>query len=141
MRERNIFFYESIKTSSYQTHFKPEGKLERENPKKTIFVSDVFELLQMILEPYIEGCASEEAKPQKRVKNIEGCASEEAEPQRRVNTRQCASKNAGSRTGGFGGPTSIGEGNECQQGYWTCWTCWVQEGMDCKIPYRLRRRT
>ena len=31
---------------------------------------------------------------------------------------QCASKDAGPRGGWIGGPTSIGEGNECQRGRW-----------------------
>ena len=40
-----------------------------------------------------------------------------------------------SKGGGLGGPTLIGEGNECQRGRWT------PKGVDCEIPHRLERRT
>ena len=49
------------------------------------------------------------------------CVNEEAEPRKGVDTRQCASK-ASHRGWNRGGPTSIGEGNECQRG------CWVPKG-------------
>ena len=48
--------------------------------------------------------------------------SEEVDPQRGMDMRRCASKDARPRRGGFGGPTSIGEENECQRG------CWVLKG-------------
>ena len=42
----------------------------------------------------------------------------------------------GSEGGGFGGgPTSIGEKNECQQGRW------ASRGVDCDVPHWLGRRT
>ena len=41
----------------------------------------------------------------------------------------------GPERGGLGGPTSIGEGNECQRG------CWVPKGVVCEIPRRLGGRT
>ena len=52
--------------------------------------------------------------------DIGRCASEEAGSQRGVDTRQCANKDTGPRRGqiGVGSPTSIKEGNECQQGCW-----------------------
>ena len=36
---------------------------------------------------------------------------------------------------GLGGPTSIGEGNDCQR------ELWVSKGVDCEIPHQLGRRT
>ena len=53
------------------------------------------------------------------------CASEEVVPRRGVDTRRCTS----------GGPTSIGERNECQRGRWAL------KGVDCVIPHWLGRRT
>ena len=47
--------------------------------------------------------------------DTERCASKEAEPQREVDTRRCVSKDTGHEGGGLGGPTSIGEGNECKR--------------------------
>ena len=53
-----------------------------------------------------------------------------------VDTRQCVSKDAGLKGGGFGGgPTSIGQRNECQRG------CWAPKGVDCDVPPWLGRRT
>ena len=61
--KRNIL-YKGIKTSPYQTCFKNlEGKSESESPKKTISTSSGSGLLQMVLEPDIGGCASEDAEP------------------------------------------------------------------------------
>ena len=37
--------------------------------------------------------------------------------------------------GWIGGPTLLGEGNECQRGRWAI------KGVDCEIVYRLERRT
>ena len=46
--ERNLF-YKGMETSSYQTRFNNfEGKLERKNLKRTIFVSGEFWLLHEI---------------------------------------------------------------------------------------------
>ena len=44
-----------------------EGKLEMENRKRTIFVSGGLGLLQMVSEPDIWQCASEEARPRRGV--------------------------------------------------------------------------
>ena len=78
-----------------------EGKSERESPKRTMSASGGLGLLQMISKLDIRRCASEETKLQ-----------------RGVDTRRCASKDAELRRGWIGGPTLIGEGNECQQGRW-----------------------
>ena len=67
--------------------------------------------------------------------DIERYAREEVEPQRGVDTRRCASKVARPERGGLGGPTSIGEGNECQRGRWAL------KRVDCEISHRLGRRT
>ena len=50
--------------------------------------------------------------------NTERCVNEEVELRRRVDKRKCANKDAGLEGGGLEGPTSIGEGNECQRGRW-----------------------
>ena len=62
-----------------------EGKPERKSPKWTISASGGLGLLQMVSEPDIRRCISEEAKPQKG-----------------IDTRQCASKDAGPRRGWIG---------------------------------------
>ena len=86
--------------------------LRGESPKRTISASDGLGPLQMVSEPNIGRCVSEEAEPRRRM-DTRQCASEEAKPRREVDTRQCASKDAGPGEGGLGGPTSIGERNEC----------------------------
>ena len=55
----------------------------------------------------------------------------EAEPEGGGYEAVC-SKDTGYRRGvDWGGPTSIGEGNECQRRRWT------PKGVDCEIPHRL----
>ena len=117
--ERSIL-YKSVETSPSQTHFKNlEGKPERESPKRTISANGGLGLLQLVSEPDTGRCASKEAKPQRGSEHEAVCQQ-----------RRWASKE-----GGLGGPTSIGEGNECQRGRWT------PKGVDCEIPHRLGRRT
>ena len=94
-------------------------KTLRESPKRTISASGELRLLQMVLEP-----------------NTGQCTSEEVESRRGVDTRQCASKDAGSRKGWIWGvPHRLEKGNECQQGRQAL------KGVDCEIPYWLERRT
>ena len=77
-------------------------------------------LLQMELEPEIGWCANEEVVPQ-----------------REVDTRRCAIRTLAPKGGRFdGGPTSIGERNECQRGRWAL------KGMDLVvIPHQLEKGT
>ena len=64
------------------------------------------------------------------------CASEEADPLRGVDMRRCASKDAKPRRGvDWGCPTSIGEGNECQQGRW------APKVVDWGVPHQLKKGT
>ena len=60
---------------------------------------------------------------------------EEAEPQRGVDTRRCGvpSRRLGPKGERIGGPTSSGEGNECERGRR------APNGVDCEVPYRLER--
>ena len=44
------------------THFKNQGKPERENPKRTVSASGGLGPLQMVSEPDTGRCASEEAE-------------------------------------------------------------------------------
>ena len=63
--ERSVL-YKGVETSLQLTCFKNfEGKLERENSKRTIFARGGFGLLQMILEPDSEQCVNEEAEPRR----------------------------------------------------------------------------
>ena len=118
--ERSIF-YKGVKTSAYQTHFKNlERKSERESPKRTISASGGLGPLQMESKPDTERCASEKAQPRR------GGGGHEA-----VCQQGCWTP----KEGGLGGPTSIGEGNECEQRRWD------PKGTDCEIPHRLGKRT
>ena len=50
--------------------------------------------------------------------NTERCASEETEPQRGWTRGDVPARTMGPVRRWIGGPTSIGEGNECQRGRW-----------------------
>ena len=65
--ERNIL-YKGVETSLYQTCFKNlEGKPERKSPKRTISVSGGLGMLQMVSEPVIGRCVSEDVGPPREV--------------------------------------------------------------------------
>ena len=74
-----------------------EGNPERESPKRTIFASRGLESLQMVSES-----------------DTGRCASEEAELQRGWTRGGVPARTLGSEGGWMRGPTSTGEGNECQ---------------------------
>ena len=59
----------------------------------------MFGLLQMVSKP-----------------DIGRCASKEAEPRKGWTRGGVPARTLGSKGGGLGGPTSIGEGNGCQRG-------------------------
>ena len=50
--------------------------------------------------------------------DIERCASEEGEPRRRWTRGGVLTRTLGLKGSGLGGPTLVGEGNECQRGRW-----------------------
>ena len=62
MREERRIIYKGVETSRFKNF---EGKLERENPKRTIYASGGLGVLQMVLEPYTERCARKKADLQK----------------------------------------------------------------------------
>ena len=73
----------------------------RNGPKRTISTSGGLGLLQMVSQPDTGRCVNEEAEPQKGW-------TQDSVPAKTLGPE-----------GGLGVPTSIGEGNECQQGRWT----------------------
>ena len=96
--------YKSVKTSPSRRAF--QGKPERESSKRIISASGGSGRLQMASEP-----------------DTERCASLLAIPRRGIDTRQCASKDARPKGGGFGGgPTSIRGRKECHR------VCWREGG-------------
>ena len=82
-------------------------------------------------------CVNKDAWPQREWMGGEPSTSEEAKPQRGVDTRRCVNKDTWPQREwiGGGGPTSIGEGNECQR------ECWALRGADSEIPHWLEMRT
>ena len=78
-----------------------EGKPGRESPKRTISACSGFGPLQMVVEP-----------------DTRRCASEEVEPRRGWTRGDMPARTLAPKRDRLGGPTSIGEGNECQRGRW-----------------------
>ena len=89
-----------MERSPKQTRFK-NLEPERESPNRTISASGGLGPLQIISEL-----------------GTEQRASEEAEPQRGWTRGGMPARTLDSEGGELEGPTSIGEGNECQRGCW-----------------------
>ena len=66
----------------------------------------------MVSEPDTGRCANEEVEPRRGV-DTGRCANEEAEPRRGWTRGSVPTRTLGPMGGGLGGPTSIGEVNEC----------------------------
>ena len=94
--ERIFFFFIRVWKLLFSRHV-----LEtlRQSPKRTISAIDGFRQLQMVSES-----------------DTEQCANEEAEPRRRWTQGGVPVRTLGPERRWIGGPTSIGEGNECQRG-------------------------
>ena len=96
--EGNIFLYECGNLSLADRNL----KTLRESPRGTVSASGEFGLLQMVLELDTGLCVSKVVEPQTGW-TPDGVLARTLDP----------------KGGGLGGPTPIGEGNECQRGCWT----------------------